>query len=180
MVDWSSQTNPSALCLRSFDSNSACSVMSSSFAVKLNVLILVSIVVVFLSGCTPSINQSYIQSQSHDRVIIEADRDVELLYRDLGEAQESLGMEHRGGPIQVRFVPGRLKSRYAEWKGQYFESEDFEGVVLGISKPGEITLYVTGGEYRRKTSIHEMKHQILYSHGIHGRKHHDIIWSPDE
>jgi hypothetical protein len=176
LEDTLSRTKPFTFFLRTFDFKSGCFVMNSWFAVKLNGLVLVSLLIVFLSGCTPAINQSYVQSQTHDRVIIQADREVELLYRDLYEAQNSLGMEHQGGSLQGHLVPGRLKSRFVRWKGRYFESEDFKGVVLGISKPGEVTLYVTEGKYRRKTSIHEMKHQILYSHGIHGRKHHDIIW----
>ncbi len=102
---------------------------------------------------------------------ISAPHSTDALYGALHAAEDVLGQKHAGGKIHVRFEEGDTPSSHG-WLGKRVD-----GGVLGgqTTSHGNMLLYLTHGQVHPHNSQHEMAHAILYSRGIEGERHHDIM-----
>ena len=102
---------------------------------------------------------------------IRAPHSTPELYGALHAAEARLGMAHKTGNISVQFREGTHPSRHG-WSGVPGDG----GILGGVTSiSGAILLYTTNGAVHRHSAEHEMAHSILYSHGIPGDQHHEIM-----
>jgi len=107
---------------------------------------------------------------------IEASHSKPELYGHLHDAENRLGLKHKGGTIRVTFEAGQVRSGDPRWLGRHYDDGVHRGIALGISySNGKVLLYTTNGAFKPATAVHEMAHQVLFSHGIPAGEHHAIM-----
>ena len=107
------------------------------------------------------------------KVTLNAPRDKAQLYGALHEAEQRLGMTHKGGTITVKLEEGTMMSGVRPWLGRPYMDQ---GVANGYaSTAGYVMLYTTKGRWRLETAWHEFAHMILWSRGVGVNEHHNMM-----